>query len=359
MTPTHTPSRSKQARTGAVLLGILAASLLALGAASGSARPDGTPPAVSGLQPIRVEPQALDLGFLRPGQSASGSVEITNTSEAPVTIAAIQPTCSCTTTNDLAGRVIPPGASVSFDATLAAGEVPGPKRATIKVVAEGTPRPLDIEVRAEVSDAVRAVPNAVQPPPVGPAEGRIVVESLDRKPFTVLSSDRRPPRFAGFDPRRAHPDSIYVLRTDLGAMPAERRPALWLIETDRADCPVLAVRVRDERLVVPAVLRLPEYVLAIGALRPGETREIALLSNEPLEGAVEVKGGGPCMLRAIGCEAAGERWKLRLQVTAGAEAVGAFLDEVQVQVGDRVQRLPAYGTVRGEPVVDAGPAARR
>lgn len=359
MTPTHTPPPPKHARTAAALIGILAASAISLGSASMNTQSVGAPAGVSGLQPIRVQPESLDLGFLRPGRSASGTLEISNTSENPVTIAAIQPTCSCTTTSDLAGRVIPPGASVSFGATLVAGEVPGPKRATIKVVAEGAPRPLDIEVRAEVSDAVRAIPNAVQPPPIGPAEGRIAVESLDRRPFTVLSSDRRPPRFVGFDPRRANPDSLYVLRTDLGSMPAERRPALWLIETDRADCPVLAVRVRDERLVVPAVLRLPEYVLSIGALRPGETREIALLSNEPLEGAVEVKGGGPCALRTLGCEPVGERWKLRLQVTAGGEAVGAFLDEVQVQVGDRVQRLPAYGTVRGEPVADAVPPARR
>jgi hypothetical protein len=48
-----------------------------------------------------------------------------------------------------------------------------------------------------------------------------------------------------------------------------------------------------------------------------------------------------------------------MQATAPAKATGAFLTEVEVQLGDRVQRLPAYGTVRGEPVSDAAPAAQR
>jgi hypothetical protein len=304
--------------------------------------------------PLLAEPSALDLGFRRPGQSASGQVILTNASPEPVVIAAIQPTCSCTTTSDLVGQSVPPGGSVSFEATLAGSEVPGPKRSTIKVLAEGAARPLEIEVRAEVSEVVRALPNAIHPPPVGPAEGRIVVESLDRQPFSVLSSDRRAPRFIGFDPRRFNPDSLYVIQTDLGSLPRERWPALWLIETDRADCPVIAVRVREEGLVVPATLRLPEYVLALGAFHPGQTREVSLLSNEPLDGPVVVRGGGPCALESLGCEPDGNRWRLRLRATAGDTATGAFLSEVQVRVGDRVQRLPAYGTVRGEP---AAPAA--
>lgn len=248
---------------------------------------------------------------------------------------------------------------MQFEATLAGAEIPGPKRSTIKVLAEGAERPLDIEVRAEVSEAVRAVPNAIQPPPVGPDDGRIVVESLDRQPFTVLSSDRREPRFIGFDPRRSNPDSLYVVRTDLGSMPRDRWPTLWLIETDRDDCPVIPVRVRDKSRVVPAVMRLPEYVLSIGALRPGETREIGLLMNEELPGEVQVQGGEPCRLRVLGCEREGERWKLRLEATAPAQATGAFLTEARILSGERVQRLPAFGTVRGKPITDAAPAAQR
>jgi hypothetical protein len=122
---------------------------------------------------------------------------------------------------------------------------------------------------------------------------------------------------------------------------------------------VIAVRVREPSKVVPAVLRLPEYVFAMGAFRPGETREIELLSNEPLEPDPQVRSDGPIALRVIGGEEAGRRWRLRMQATAPAKATGAFLTEVEVQLGDRVQRLPAYGTVRGEPVSDAAPAAQR
>lgn len=353
-----TPTGSS--RRVAVLAGL---TLCALGVA-GAAERQGTPAAgtstsVSGPYPLRAEPEALDFGFVRPGQDRTGRVTLTNTTLQPVTIAAIQPTCTCTTTTDLAGTVVPPGGNISFDATLAGAEVPGPKRASLKVVAEGAPRVLEIRVRAEVSDAVRAVPMAIQPPPNGPAEGRIVIESLDRQPFSVLSSDRRTPSFIGFDPRRFHPESTYVIRTDLGELAPEMLPALWLIETDRADCPVIAVRVREPSKVVPSVLRLPEYVLSLGAFRPGETREIELLSNEPMEPDPQVRGGDPIALRVVGGEQAGRRWRLRMQATAPAQATGAFLTEVEVQVGDRVQRLPAYGTVRGEPAPDASAAAQR
>jgi len=315
--------------------------------------------AVSGPFPLQAEPEALDFGFVRPGQDRTGRVTLTNITQQPVAIAAIQPTCTCTTTTDLAGTVLPPGESVSFDATLAGAEVPGPKRASVKVVAEGAPRVLEIRVRAEVSDAVRAVPMAIRPPPNGPSDGRIVIESLDRQPLSVLSSDRRAPSFIGFDPKRFNPDSLYVIRTDLGERPPDQVPALWLIETNRADCPVIAVRVREPSKVVPAVLRLPEYVLSMGAFRPGETREIELLSNEPLEPDAQVRGGGPIALRVVGGEQVGRRWRLRMQATASSRSTGAFLTEVEVQVGDRVQRLPAYGTVRGEAVPDAAAAAQR
>jgi hypothetical protein len=354
------PCRSSAFRRFAVFAALIVLASVQAGqgvSRAGIARMQVQP--VPGPCPLRAEPEALEFGFVRPGQDRTGTITLTNDSPQPVTIAAIQPTCTCTTTSNLAGTILPPGESVSFEATLAGAEVPGPKRASLKVVAEGAERVLEIRVRAEVSDAVRAVPMGILPPPNGPAEGRIVIESLDRQPFSVLSSDRRAPSFIGFDPKRFNPDSTYVIRTDLGDLAPERIPALWLIETDRADCPVIAVRVREPSKVVPAVLRLPEYVFAMGAFRPGETREIELLSNEPLEPAPQVRSDGPIALRVIGGEQAGRRWRLRMQATAPANATGAFLTEVEVQVGDRVQRLPAYGTVRGEPVAEAAPAAQR
>jgi hypothetical protein len=342
------PSQITAVRCFAALAGV---ALLAAGASGHEPRlpfvPRKVPDSVSGLCPLRAEPEALDFGFVRPGQDRTGQITLTNDSPEPVTIAAIQPTCTCTTTTKLAGTVVPPA------------EVPGPKRASLKVVAEGAGRVLEIRVRAEVSDAVRAVPMAILPPPNGPAEGRIVIESLDRQPFSVLSSDRRAPSFIGFDPKRFNPESTYVIRTDLGTLAQKSIPALWLIETDRSDCPVIAVRVREPSKVVPAVLRLPEYVFPMGAFRPGETREIELLSNEPLEPDPQVRSDGPVALRVVGGEQVGRRWRLRMLATAPAKATGAFLTEVEVQLGDRVQRLPAYGTVRGEPVSDAAPAAQR
>ena len=315
--------------------------------------PAGQAPAtVSGPPPLRADPSAIDFGFLPIGESRKATVTLRNEGSAPVRILAVQASCACTTTSDLSNQEVPPGGTVSFDATLGAAQVTGPRHATIKVVAEGHSRVLEIEVRGEVALSLRAVPSAITPPPQGAERGRVVIESVDRRPFTILSSNGAKPTFLGFEPGRDAPRATYVLRTDLGAVPRERWPAFWIVETDRADCPVLGLRVRDERLTVSPVLRMREYALNLGVLEPGASREVTLGIADALQGEFTATGSGGLAAQVVSTKAVGDGFEAVVRLTPGPGVSGAFNERFELRLGARTQVVQAYGVVR-----PAAPAA--
>ena len=343
---------------------LLALLLAQLPAASMRAQAPSAPPPeapargmIPGPPTLRAEPSSVEFGFVPVGESRKATVTLTNTGSAPVRIIAVQASCACTTTSDLAGQQIAPGATASFDATLAAAPVAGPKHATIKVLVEGFERVLEVEVRAEIAQSLRAVPSAITPPPHGPKVGRVVLESIDRRPFRVLSSNGAPPQFLGFNPARDDPRSTYVLRTDLGSIPDDRRPPCWLVETDRADCPVLAIRVRDDHLSVPPVLRMRDFSTGLGVVAPGEPREVSLECLERLDGEVTVAGTPrlTAELLAVTPSKDGSTVKLRLTPAAGTD--GAFFDRVELRAMGKAQPLQVWAVVRA-PAPAAAPAQR-
>lgn len=324
--------------------------------------PASTPPArqmIPGPPTLRAEPSSVEFGFVPVGESRKATVTLTNTGSAPVRIIAVQASCACTTTSDLAGQEIPPGATATFDATLGAAPAAGPKHATIKVLAEGFERVLEVEVRAEIAESLRAVPSAITPPPNGPKVGRVVVESVDRQNFRVVSSNGGPPQFLGFDPARDAPRSTYVLRTDLSQIPEDRRPPYWLVETDRRDCPVLAVRVRDEHLSVPPVLRMRDFVAGLGVAAPGQPREVTLECLERLDGEVTVAGTARVAAELVSVTPSKDGSTVKLRLTPAAGLSGALFDRVELRAMGKVQPLQVWAVVRA-PAADpaAAPAQR-
>ena len=321
------------------------------------------PPAAAGREPVpgppplRAEPSAIDFGFLAIGESRKATVTLTNSATNPVRILAVQASCSCTTTSDLSNQEVPPGGSVTFDATLGAAMVTGPRHATIKVLAEGYSRVVEIEVRGEVAWSLRAVPSAITPPPQGAERGRVVIESLDRRPFTILASNGAAPQFLGFEPGRDAPRATYVLRTDLGAMPRERWPAFWIVETDRTDCPVLGLRVRDEKMNVPPVFRMREYALNLGVLAPGAAREVTLGIADPLQGEFVATGSATLAAQVVSTRAVGDGFEAVVRLTPAAGVSGAFNDRFELRLGARTQVMQAYGAVRAA-IPAAAPAQR-
>lgn len=138
---------------------------------------------IMGPPPLTIEPPALDFGFIAPGESKTGIFTLKNPNNFPLTIVALQPTCTCTSTTDLSGRVIAPGESIQFDASLAAALATGPRKSTVKVIVEGFSKPVEVDVRAEVVMDLRVVPPAINVLPNVPVAGRVVIESVDKNHF--------------------------------------------------------------------------------------------------------------------------------------------------------------------------------
>ncbi len=212
-----------------------------------AARPDigdnTTRPALTNALPIELDPQEVNFGYLDPKEVVRKTVEIRNVGDKPVKILQATSSCQCTTFSDVAGVVIPPGASVPMESRLAGRSMPGPMNTSITLVFEGYDESPAIQVRGEVALAVKATPfglNLVR----GDWSGQVVIESLDGRSFNILATDRKPPRFIGFDPELDEPLNSYVIEWDLTQYTEDTLPRWWLVETDHPDCPILDLWVR-------------------------------------------------------------------------------------------------------------------
>ena len=202
----------------------------------------------SELPPIRTEPRVLDFGFITPSTDVTGTVKLFNTSDAPLKILAVQPTCKCTTLTDLAGSVIPPNGSVDLEAVLEGGPNPSTKTASVKVLVENYPRPLEVELKAEVTLPIRVIPphiNAVRGQNV---TGRIVIESITGEPFTICSIHGKAPTLMNFDPATDEPRDKYIYAYDLNDI-EQPYPRYLVVTTDQPDTPVVDIYLRHETTV--------------------------------------------------------------------------------------------------------------
>ncbi len=234
--------------------------------------PAAIPPSATAYG-IEFDPPILDMGFVRPNQDATGSIEMKNTGSRPIRILSVTPSCKCTTLEDLTGRVIQPGESIPLKASLEGRAVTGVRTATITIVFDGIPKPLRVELRAEVAMAVRAMPGILNLAS-GATTGHVAVESLDGEPFNILAANRQPPRFIGFDTDLDEPRSKYVLQWDLTEQEAQRRlDRWWVIETDHPDCPLTDAWIRHvttiERPPRDRPWSVPGRRSLIGLIEPG------------------------------------------------------------------------------------------
>ncbi len=227
----------KIAHTALMVLATLLAGEGSLGA------PQATPSAQA--PPVVIEPAQIDFGRVPPGTKHPAKFSIRNVSDQPLTIKSAVPSCKCTDVNALAGSVIAPGSAVELSATLDVPSTPGEKEAKVFLTFDGYSAPAIAKIRADASLIVRSTPAYIDALK-GVSAGVVEVASSDDKPFVIRSAGGTPPVFVGFDPAKEAPRSSYTLRWTTPTAPCESMPLWWVIETDRADCPLIPLRIRHE-----------------------------------------------------------------------------------------------------------------
>jgi hypothetical protein len=228
--------------------------------------------------PLEVVPPVLDFGFIPPTEDASGSVQLHNRGTEPMLILAAEPSCKCTTLSDLGGTTIEPGGMVEMAAVLEGGPNPGPKSASIKVLVDGYAVVKTIDLKAEISLPIRAVPPLINAVRGQNRQGRIVVQSNDGRPFSICAVHGRAPRYLGFNPETDAPTTQYVLTYDLDQI-AEPLPRYIVIETDQEDVPVVDVYLRHESTlpkINPNLRMKGGYRFSIGRIPQGGSANIEI-----------------------------------------------------------------------------------
>jgi hypothetical protein len=264
------------------------------------ARPAQRPAAPQGAQPqqaptIAIVPPVVNLGPVEPGSTSPAKFTVINNGPNPVTVLDAKPNCKCTAINDVKGKVIPPGGMIELAASLAAPRVPGPKEAVVFLTFDRH-QPMQAKIAGDVR-----FPILCDPPFVDALKevtsGTIKVRSLDGKPFEIRRSGTKDPVFVGFTPGTDAPRAEYEIRWDLSGRTAEQMPLWWFLWTDRSDCAVIPLRVRDEATGTKADMGrfqrfwiVKESLVLGGACHNGTSCEVEFELehyNPPKRGAIE------------------------------------------------------------------------
>lgn len=298
-----------------------------------------------GLPPLSLEPAVLDLGFMAPRAGGKGTVKLTNTGPEPLTIAAITPSCKCTTTTPLAGKTIAPGASETFEAVLDGAALPQTHRASIKIAVDGYAGTLEVQLRGETANAVRCVPSILNAVEGKPRSGRFVVESIDRTPFRICAIGGRAPGYIGYSPADP-PRAQYLVTYDLDSW-GDDMPAYLAIETDRADCPIIDIWVRTERTIPKSVFRMKDYRVNAGRIDLGGSTEVKLEMDDPGEDILAVDSPSPDLqLELLGQEVRSGVRSVSVRVTPKTPRAGLLYAPIRVYGREREQPMALFATVR-------------
>ena len=298
---------------------------------------------------VVATPTNLDLGFMRPNHSAVGTVTLRNNGTEPVRVLAVTPSCKCTTTSDIVGREIPAGGTATFDATLEGAPVPGVRTSTIRVLVEGSPAPIEIKVKGEVSQAVRAVPAYLNCVGGKNLSGRLVVESIDKRPFRILSAHGADPVIGGWNSATDEPRSTYLLSYDLGDASRDL-PSFWIIETDHPESPLVDLKVRHESVSAKLSSRLADYRASAGRIDPGSKGTVAFTSLDPQEPILSVESLSPsATLDVERVDAVEGGTKATITVTPRAGHEGLMILPAKLSMPSKSQEVLIFATVRPAP----------
>jgi len=302
---------------------------------------------VDGPPPLRLEPAVLDFGIIAPGKQAEGVCKLINTGTKELEVLTVQPGCKCTAINDIAGQKIPVGGSIDLKAAMTAQSAPGTKRADIKILIDGYTEVITLGLVNEVSLPIRVSPAYLNAVKDQPQSGRIVVESIDKQPFRICSIGGKKPNLVGFDMEKDEPRSQYLVDWDFARdFPEGVAPRYWIIETDRADCPLVDVFVRHESSLPRPSLKLTDYRHTFGRLEEGTSHEFTVdISDLPESERVITAASSSSVARVelLSSEREGSITHVKLKVTPQAGTLGVHFIPFNLYTNSKQQNVAVWG----------------
>ena len=293
-------------------------------------------------------PAGLDFGVVAPHTLLEGNFKLANTSDKPLKVLGAQPSCQCTTI-DITGKEIPAQTAgvagmLEVPVTMKVSAT-GLKTAQVKVVVEGEPLPITLELRAEVAYAVRlAIADATGKiqPYVDAAEdasrlkGVAQVFSSDGKPFRVLSVQGVAPEFVNWNAASDAPLAKYEVRFALAGEPCGQVPKYLLVETDRADARMIDARVRHACTKISPALDIAEFRSNVGVIPTGGAGtfdiEIKKMGNNKIASVKSLDAQFSAQL--VGQRADGSSLMVTIRLTPGKEVKGVFMTPVHLVAAD-------------------------
>ena len=248
---------------------------------------------------VEAEPAAMNFGVLPPGATARGTVRLWNVGNEELTIQKSIVSCGCTSSEDLAGRMIRSGGYIDFATTMTMKSGLGDKKEKITIYFE----PEGQRIAIVYFTAVVSLPIKLDPPYLAASEqvdvpgsspprkrwiqtrsGKVTLTAMDGRPFSIIRAHGLPPDFVGFDPATDTPRAQYTIRWDLDRFQGVI-PWFWVIETDRPDCPIIDARVQHSSTMPYRPPGRPwtpkDQRLLVGIVRKGEPFEVTTTIEYP------------------------------------------------------------------------------
>jgi squalene-hopene/tetraprenyl-beta-curcumene cyclase len=315
------------------------------------------------LCPVKAEPASVDAGFVQPRSEVKFTAMLRNTTNQPVTCVRSAPSCTCTTL-DLVGKTIPAGGTIEVPISMKTSGATGEKAAEVVLTFGGVPGVVQLKLKATVAYPVHGW--QLNPAPGGGTKrdpfvnafdlpqnvrGEVTVESLDGKPFRVLTVNGAPAVLV--DPARAAmgPQESWQLRYDLSAIPCERMPPYLVIETDRPDARLIDMRIRHQCTRISPNFAFDQFRENLGVMAPGETRVFELVVKRANGVRIDrVDSLDPRLEARFLDQAAGAEDEIlvRTAVTAKPDAAGVVIGAL---------RFTGVGPDPKQPVPPGQPAA--
>lgn len=143
----------------------------------------GDTPAASDIG-FTLEPERLELGEIPTGDSKTGTVRLTNTSNRAYTLLECKTSCGCTTANCQKGMVMEPGDFTEVDIRLDGGKQARLLSKTVTFLIEDH-APMRLVVSGDVVSYVVFEPATLDPE--AHPDGTVTLTAIDEQPFRITS----------------------------------------------------------------------------------------------------------------------------------------------------------------------------